>query len=39
MSKVRVLINPNAGTTNPLEAVVQAIGRFWDSPECEVTFQ
>jgi YegS/Rv2252/BmrU family lipid kinase len=39
MSKVRVLINPNAGTNNPLEAVVQAITRHWDTPDCEVTFQ
>ena len=39
MSKVRVLINPNAGTNNPLEAVVQAIARHWDTPDCEVTFQ
>lgn len=39
MNKVRVLINPNAGTTNPLEAVVQAVTRHWDKVGRDVTFQ
>ena len=39
MSKVRVLINPNAGPSNVLEAVLQAVTRHWDTPDNEVTFQ
>ncbi|MCX7007845.1 MAG: diacylglycerol kinase family lipid kinase [Kiritimatiellaeota bacterium] len=39
MSKIRVLINPNAGTNNPLDAVVQSVNRHWDTLENEVTFQ
>lgn len=39
MSKVRILINQNAGPSNVLEAVVQAVTRYWDTPENAVTFQ
>ena len=39
MSKIRVLINPNAGVTNPLDAVVQAVARHWDAAVHDVTFQ
>ena len=39
MSKIRVLVNPNAGMVNPLEAVVQAVTRHWDAVEHSVTFQ
>jgi YegS/Rv2252/BmrU family lipid kinase len=39
MSKVRVLINPNAGPSNALEVVVQAVSRYWDTADNEVTFQ
>ena len=39
MSKIRVLINPNAGVANPLEAVVHAVARHWDAAVHDVTFQ
>lgn len=39
MRKVRVLINPNSARSNALEDVVRAVNRYWDTPDCEVTFQ
>jgi diacylglycerol kinase family enzyme len=34
-----VLINPNSARSHALEDVVRAVNRYWDRPECEVTFQ
>lgn len=39
MRKVRVLINPNSNRSDALEEVVRAVNRYWDRPDCEVTFQ
>ena len=39
MNKIRVLINPNAGPNNAIEAVVQAVTRQWDNAEDEILFQ
>ncbi|MCS6771768.1 MAG: diacylglycerol kinase family lipid kinase [Kiritimatiellae bacterium] len=39
MKRVRVLINPNSARGNALDEVIRAVNRYWDTAECEVTFQ
>jgi YegS/Rv2252/BmrU family lipid kinase len=38
MNKIRVLINPDAGPNNVVQAVVRAVTRHWNTPEHEVLF-
>lgn len=39
LRRVRVLLNPNAGRSQSIEHVINAVNRFWSGPDVDLAFQ